>query len=82
MKRRKNQKGGNWKAIIDLCREFRTEDTEEDDIEEDDIGELHEPIFETPEELAQRLELEQFQRELVDDIWAEEEDRRIEHPSS
>ena len=74
-----NQKGGNWKAIIDLCREFRTEDTEEDDIEEDDIGELHEPIFETPEELAQRLELEQFQRELVDDIWAEEEDRRIEH---
>jgi hypothetical protein len=71
-----NQKGGNWKAIIDLCREYRTK---EDATEEDDIEELHEPIFETPEELAERLELERFQRELVDDIWAEEEVRRIEH---
>lgn len=71
-----NQKGGNWKAIIDLCREYRTK---EDDTEEDDIEELHEPFFETPEELAERLELERFQRELVDDIWAEEEVRRIEH---
>jgi hypothetical protein len=71
-----NQKGGNWKAIIDLCRNYRTK---EDDTEEDDIEELHEPIFETPEELAERLELERFQRELVDDIWAEEEVRRIEH---
>jgi hypothetical protein len=76
-----NQKGGNWKGVTDLCREFRTEDTEEDDTEEDDteeddIGDLHEPIFETPEELAERLEIERFQRELADEIWAEEEVRR------
>ena len=76
-----NQKGGDWKAIIDLCRDYRTkdteeDDTEEDDTEEDDIEHLHEPIFETPEELAERLELERFQRELADEIWAEEEVRR------
>ena len=36
----------------------------------------HEPTFETPEELAQRLELEQFQRELEDEVWEEEMLRR------
>ena len=74
------QKGGDWKGITDLCKEFRTEDTEEEeDLESSSSSHSlgwHEPTFETPEELAQRLELEQFQRELEDEVWEEEMLRR------